>query len=40
MQSLRGDDGFVTMEELQERKVPPGMDRFIFSVALAEKWTK
>jgi hypothetical protein len=35
LESLRGDAPAITLEALQERKLPAGMDRFLFNLAVS-----
>jgi hypothetical protein len=34
------DGTYITLEGLQQRKLPPHMDRFLYNVAAAEGLTK
>ncbi len=40
LESWRGDEAHITYKPLQQKKLPAGMDNFLFKVAAAEGWAQ
>jgi hypothetical protein len=40
VKGAEGQSNLISLHDLQQKKLPPGMDRFLFAVASAEGLTK